>query len=155
METIYRHTQIGHVILGALGVPALVAVAWLLRAAHPVAVAMLAFFGCLLVLFSTLTVVVRDQVLDVSFGPGLIRRRIPLRNIREVRVVSNPWYYGWGIRLTSGWSSPGPLRGPARSAAALGARKGVGRNEREPGSRNVPIEAVARCAFCVAGLPGA
>lgn len=104
METLYRHTQIGRVTLGALGVPALAAIAWLLRAPHPAAVAMLAFFGCLLVLFSTLTVVVRDQVLDVSFGPGLIRRRIPLPHIREARVVSNPWYYGWGIRLTpSGW----------------------------------------------------
>jgi len=42
--------------------------------------------------------------MDVFFGPGLIRRRIPLRRIREVRVVRTPWYYGWGIRLTpTGW----------------------------------------------------
>jgi hypothetical protein len=42
--------------------------------------------------------------MDVFFGPGLICRRIPLRRIREIRVVRTPWYYGWGIRLTpAGW----------------------------------------------------
>ena len=55
-------------------------------------------------LVSTLTTVVADGVLDVFFGPGLIRRRVPLHRIREVRVVTTPWYYGWGIRWTpSGW----------------------------------------------------
>jgi hypothetical protein len=57
-----------------------------------------------LLLFSTLTVTVRDQAIHVFVGPGLIRRRIPLRRIRTVRTVRTPWYYGWGIRLTpSGW----------------------------------------------------
>lgn len=72
--------------------------------ANPVPVGTLALVACLLLLFSTLTVVVREQVLDISFGPGLIRRRIELRHIRSVRVVRNAWYYGWGIRLTpTGW----------------------------------------------------
>jgi hypothetical protein len=57
-----------------------------------------------LLLFSTLTVSVRDRSIDVFFGPGVIRRRIPLRRVREVRTVRTPWYYGWGIRLTPfGW----------------------------------------------------
>ncbi len=70
--------------------------------AVPVTTAVLV--GSVLVLFSTLTVIVWDGALVVFFGPGLIRRRIPLRRVREVRVVKTPWYYGWGIRLTpTGW----------------------------------------------------
>jgi hypothetical protein len=55
-------------------------------------------------LMSSLTVTVHDEELRVAFGPGLIRRRIPLRRIRRVSVVTTPWYYGWGIRWTPrGW----------------------------------------------------
>jgi hypothetical protein len=81
-----------------------VAIWWSLRISDPALVVIVVLVGCLLALFSTLTVIVQDQALDVFFGPGLIRRRIPLRRIREVRLVRTPWYYGWGIRLTpTGW----------------------------------------------------
>lgn len=103
MATIYRHTQVGRTTLGAVGVAVLVAIVWSLRVANAAPVVLL-LIGGVLALFSRLTVVVRDQVVDISFWPGLIRRRIPLRHIREVRVVRNRWYYGWGIRLTPhGW----------------------------------------------------
>ena len=104
MDTTYRHTQISRVTLGAAAGGVAAAVVWSVRAANPGPAAMAVLLGGVLALFSTLTVAVRDQALCISFAPGLIRKRIPLRRIRAVRVVRNPWYYGWGIRLTPvGW----------------------------------------------------
>jgi len=104
METVYRHTQVSRATMGGLGI-AWVAVGWWgWRLSDPVLVTAAGLVALVLVLFSTLTVIVRDGAMDVFFGPGLIRRRIPLRRLREVRVVRTPWYYGWGIRLTpTGW----------------------------------------------------
>jgi hypothetical protein len=100
----YRHTQVSRAKIAVLAIAWGAAFWWSIRASHPVAVTIAVVVGCLLVLFSSLTVIVHEQVLSVFFGPGLIRRRIPLRRIREVRTVRTPWYYGWGIRLTpSGW----------------------------------------------------
>lgn len=40
----------------------------------------------------------------MSFGSGVIRKRFRVEDIRTARSVRNPWYYGWGIRLTpQGW----------------------------------------------------
>jgi hypothetical protein len=104
MGTIYRHTQVSRATVGGMGIAWAAVVWWSLRVSDPVLVTTAVLVGFVLVLFSTLTVIVRDGALDVFFGPGLIRRRIPLRRIREVRVAKTPWYYGWGIRLTpTGW----------------------------------------------------
>ena len=100
----YCHTQFGYVTAGGIAVSAVgcgIAAAalgsWTLAAAT-----LLLLF--LLVLFASLTVTVRDGVLECAFGPGLIRRRIPLERVDDVAVVRTPWYYGWGIRLTPyGW----------------------------------------------------
>jgi hypothetical protein len=104
MEDTYQHTQVGRVTAVVMGLALLVMVGVSLqRPATPV-IGGAALVALVLVLFSTLTVRVGDGVVNVFFGPGLIRRRIPLRRIREVRVVTTPWYYGWGIRLTpAGW----------------------------------------------------
>ncbi|MGE0594237.1 MAG: hypothetical protein AB7G23_18520 [Vicinamibacterales bacterium] len=104
MAAIYRHTQVGYVTLGALGVAALGAAWSSIRTSSPIALGAALLLGGLVMMFSTLTVVVDDASLDVSFGPGLIRRRIPLGRIRAAREVRNRWYYGWGMRLTpAGW----------------------------------------------------
>ena len=104
MQTIYRHTQVGAATLLGLGTASVAAAWWGLRAAQPELLTAALIVGVVLVLFSTLTVVVREGAMVVFFGPGLIRRRIPLRRIRDVRVVRTSWVYGWGIRLTpSGW----------------------------------------------------
>jgi hypothetical protein len=104
METVYRHTQVSPATVGGLGIAWAVVVWWSVRASNQALVTTTVLVGLVLVLFSTLTVIVRDGAMDVFFGPGLIRRRIPLRRLREVRVVRTPWYYGWGIRLTpTGW----------------------------------------------------
>jgi hypothetical protein len=55
-------------------------------------------------IFGTLTVDVSKDRVVVWFGPGLIRRTLPVADIRDARAVRNKWWYGWGIRLTPhGW----------------------------------------------------
>lgn len=104
MTTVYRHTQVGHTTIVILAITLVATLYWAALTTRPASIAATLIVGLVLVLFSTLTVVVRDQAVEVFFGPGLIRRRIPLHRIRDVRAVRTPWYYGWGIRLTpSGW----------------------------------------------------
>src|SRR4051794_31446278 len=104
MEVTSRHTQVSRATLGLMGIAWVAFVWWSLRSSDPLVVTTSVLVGFVLVLFSTLTVIVRDEAMDVFFGPGLIRRRILLRRLRGVRVVRTPWYYGWGIRLTpTGW----------------------------------------------------
>ena len=50
-------------------------------------------------LFYGLTTSVTADQLTVSFGIGLIRKRIQLKRIKSVETVRTPWYYGWGIRF--------------------------------------------------------
>jgi len=58
--------------------------------------------GVVLLFFYRLTVSVDDYYVRAVFGIGVIGKRIPLGDILEVRPVTNPWWYGWGIRLIPG-----------------------------------------------------
>ena len=105
MQT-YRHRQTGTLLLILLGSAAVLTTIALFRTPQRSLVILLVLAVLLLSmgLFWALTVeVTADQVL-VWFGPGLIHRRFRLDAIRNVRRVRNPWYYGWGVRLTpNGW----------------------------------------------------
>ena len=37
------------------------------------------------------------------FGPGLWSYRLPLAEIRDVGIVRNRWWNGWGIRMAPGF----------------------------------------------------
>ncbi len=55
-------------------------------------------------LFSTLTIAIQDGVLQASFGPGLIKKKVKLTEIASVRPIPVRWWYGLGIHLTPhGW----------------------------------------------------
>src|SRR5207247_350528 len=57
-----------------------------------------------MLLFGWLTVDVEGQELRARFGVGLVGKRIPLSEVRAFKQVTNPWYWGWGIRLyPGGW----------------------------------------------------
>ena len=100
----YRHTQIGWVILGV--VAAILAFVW---SRLPPEAAAAAGFPLLLVtvltllVFSALTVEVDAEAIRLRFGVGLVRKRIPLAEVKAWREVRNPWYTGWGIRLGPGY----------------------------------------------------
>lgn len=67
----------------ALGVPVLAVAAWL---------------------FSSLTVEVTADELRWRFGPGLIGRRVPLKDVVAAEAVTTSWADGWGIHHTRfGW----------------------------------------------------
>lgn len=103
--TPYRHTQVGYLMIVSLGLGLAVG-AWALLMAEvpPLALAALGLLLVALVLFATLTTAVEDGAFLCYFGPGLIRRRVPLARIAAVEVTRNRWYWGWGIRLTPrGW----------------------------------------------------
>ena len=101
----YRHTQCGTVTLVSLGGGALVILgimAFTGWSALPLLIVGVLDICCLL--FYALTVEIKDGVLECRFGPGLLRKRFQLAEVRSVEVVRNRWFYGWGIRrVPDGW----------------------------------------------------
>jgi hypothetical protein len=104
VNTLYRHTQPGWVIAGvAVALPLVFLVVMPRESAvalAPVAVVS----GLVLLLFGVLTVTVNREAVRLRFGVGLIRKTVPLTQVRSWRPVRNPWYAGWGIRLGPGWT---------------------------------------------------
>ncbi len=102
----YRHTQVGLVIIVLLAVAIVVILLTLLMNIGNIPILVLTelviVFVAVLALFYSLNIEIKENVLICSFGVGLIRKKIPLSEIREVRKVENPWYAGWGIRWMPG-----------------------------------------------------
>mgnify|MGYP003576996865 CR=1 FL=1 len=51
------------------------------------------------ILFYGLTTKITSDTITISFGIGLIRKRIKVKRVKSVDTVKSPWYYGWGIRI--------------------------------------------------------
>jgi hypothetical protein len=106
---IYEHTQSGStlVIIFLSSAILLVAVLGLLPREPPMTGVLLFVLAVMFLaafLFRSLTVRVTPDTVMVWFGSGLIRRRIPATDIAGARAVRNPWWYGWGVKITPrGW----------------------------------------------------
>jgi hypothetical protein len=101
----YHHTQYG-IILPTILVVGLGVLATGLASGGPNAplILVLAVLMVTAVLFASLTVSIADDLVKLAFGPGLVQKRVQLAEIASCAVVRNPWWYGWGIRLTpQGW----------------------------------------------------
>lgn len=105
---LYQHTQPGHLMRIVLGSALLLMVGMAISiGSHPAAYGF--EFGSTLMilclgLFHSLSVTVTKESLTVAFGAGVIRKQFSLAEIEAAVQVRNPWFYGWGIRLTpSGW----------------------------------------------------
>ncbi len=97
----YKHTQVGYLVIAAMvAVMVLIGVVLVNAGINWIAIGVLFVIAVALVLFSSLTVVIREDELEARFGPGLIRKQFKLNEIESCQVVKNHWYYGWGIRLT-------------------------------------------------------
>ncbi len=97
----YEHTQVGYLIIAAMAaVMVLIGIVLAKAGINWIAIGVLIIIAVALVLFSSLTVVIWEEQLEVRFGPGPIRKRFKLSEIESCKVVKNHWYYGWGIRLT-------------------------------------------------------
>jgi len=51
-----------------------------------------------LFLFYKLSVTVDNEYIKIIFGIGLIRKKIPIKDIAGVKKNRSKWYNGWGIR---------------------------------------------------------
>ena len=103
MNVSYRHTQVGYLMIAALGSGIVgISAAFLFGNVPSALLVTVAILGLCLVLFPTLTAVVERDRVRCFFGLGLVRREIPLGDVQAVSVVNNPWIYGWGLRLIPG-----------------------------------------------------
>lgn len=128
MEPLYRHTQPGWVILGVTAA-ILAFVSWRLPPGVP-SWPLLLLVALVALLFGALAVEVDAEAVRLRFGIGLVRKRIPLGDVKAWREVRNPWYTGWGIRLGPGyvlWNVSG--RDAVELALASGRRFRVGSDE--------------------------
>ena len=105
MFTPYKHTQTGYVILFSMAIGCLI-IGTVMLSAESNFILVLVFFIVLIaaLLFSSLTIEIKDNALLWRFGIGLIRKRVSVAEIEHVEPVRNSWLYGWGIRITPyGW----------------------------------------------------
>lgn len=100
----YHHTQTGYIMLAGIGLVVILFLVISSLQGLPVGAALPAVLLVIgiLSLFSTLTVDVGEGRVLCYFGPGLIRKSIPLADIVGVRPVRNPVLLGWGIRWMPG-----------------------------------------------------
>lgn len=100
--TRYRHRQVGWAILVPSLLPVLLAgtISIALRTWFPL-VALLPLL-LLMLAFASLTVEVSDSDVNVQFGIGLFRRRVPLQQVASIQPVTTSWLHGWGIRVIPG-----------------------------------------------------
>ena len=129
----YRHTQVGTatriaavaslgVVVYTLAVVGPRPVLWLV-----VAIGVLGWFT-----FGSMTIEVDQHRFAFWFGPGWIGRSFRLAEIRSWTVVTNPWWFGWGIHLTPfGWLYNVGGRGAVQLELHDGRRLRVGTDEPE------------------------
>lgn len=103
----YHHTQVAWLLPVITLPPALVAL-WFAWREHPDVRLVVLVVLLLLVLtswtFTRLHTSVVHGTLRKAFGAGWPSREEDLAGVASVRVVRNPWFYGWGIRITPhGW----------------------------------------------------
>lgn len=100
----YRHAQSGRVLLLVTGGAAFLVLALAALDGLPASMVLvgIAIVGLVMWLFHGLAVEVDADAVRLAFGPGLFRKRIPMAQVRAVRVVRNPWWSGWGIRWMPG-----------------------------------------------------
>jgi hypothetical protein len=99
----YKHTQMtGWAIIGPVGAAIIATFYFWFAQGYLVSLIIGLLLLIVLFLFISLNVVVDDQSIRLWFGLGLIRKRIPLSEVKSAQPVRNKWYYGWGIRLIPG-----------------------------------------------------
>jgi hypothetical protein len=98
---IYRHTQRGTVIPALLaGGSLVVAIGLNIRGDNALLLAVLVVLVVTALLFASLTIEINGGLLKLSFGLGLLHKRVHVAGIQACAVVENPWWYGWGIHWT-------------------------------------------------------
>ena len=152
VETPYRHTQRGRATMLACGLGAVAILATLAatpRPVHPGVIATVAFAVAVMLFcawaFSTLTVEVADDGLSWFFGPGVLRRRIPLVDIASATPTRTALWQGIGIHwIGVGWLYNVALGDAIEVVTVAGKRVRIGTDE--PVALSNAIERAARAA---------
>ena len=55
------------------------------------------------VVFRSLTVVVTKDEIRIRFGVGVVRKTFQMMDVEACSVVTNRWWYGWGIKRGPGF----------------------------------------------------
>jgi len=109
---VYRHTQRSAALLTFLLLAAAVPLALLLFGPGPTLpagprltlAAALVAMATSAVVFSSLTIEVADGRLSWHFGPGVLRKSVPVAAVAAAEPTTTMWWEGWGIHLTTrGW----------------------------------------------------
>ncbi len=99
----YRHTQIGYITIASLvAVICLIIAQILFFGSAPLPIAVLIVLVACLLIFSCLTIEIKDAFLTWKFGFGLIHKKVPVSEIIRVNRIKNNILHGWGIHLTPG-----------------------------------------------------
>lgn len=101
----YEHKQTACWTIYALGLPALILLPLgaFSPATRPAMFVPLVLLLCAF-LFWKLTIKIDNEKLRVSFGPGLVRKTVPVADIVACESIRTRWWWGWGIHLTPyGW----------------------------------------------------
>lgn len=101
----YKHTQTGYWLIIALVILlSLTVFLMVIYGFNWILFTVTIIFALCLILFPTLTVEIYGDNIEIRFGPGVVRKKFSLKDLESYQIVKNPWYYGWGIRLTPhGW----------------------------------------------------
>ena len=94
----YNHTQIGYVFIGVLVVIVLY-LGYIITQIDDNSAIIIMFIAVILITsFTSLNITIDEMALKVKFGYGVFQKRIYLNEITSVKIVTNKWYYGWGIK---------------------------------------------------------
>jgi hypothetical protein len=93
-------------ILFVIAIPAQIFLAFMFvteAGNHPMTIGSFAMangvFLIIYLLFYGMKTTIDEKVILITYGIGLIRKTIRITDIKDVTIVSSPWYYGWGIRI--------------------------------------------------------
>ncbi len=89
----YQHTQIGWTILTVFSCVLFIDIYFPAPAYFSLVIILIA------IVVSTLTINVNDNQLVWFFGPRIIKKSKPINEIASCEIVTNKWWWGWGIRL--------------------------------------------------------
>lgn len=105
MNPIYHHKQIGYLLIGALSAGViLIGILMFKTKFNPITVLVLIVLAICFYLFHSLTIEINDQNLIFFFAHGFLKKKIAIAAIEKIAIVTNRWYYGWGVRLMpNGW----------------------------------------------------
>ena len=94
----YKHTQIGYVTIPSLGAGTLIVLSILLNQGRNwVLLSVLLILASSAVLFASLTIEIKDGILKIHFGPGIIRKTVRSA-ARATRRIGLGEYY-----IVSSW----------------------------------------------------